>query len=235
MEVFMSKKRLNYTKFLINIWIPGILLLYLVGCGSITSVRPVGKGRQSLSFSLGGPFADYYGGSKPIAYGLIRYRRGLSDKTDLYASYHLTPAIFGVLGIDLGLAKQFVLQNGKRPAVNIGGGLNFFLQAYDTSHSFSIDLSTFRAFPQIFLVGSYDVKNHIIYFGADNMLQWTKPYLTTALVLGGELKWSSLFRSTLEARWYAPWENSEFRTVHYTAPIQKHGAVGLVLGLNFYF
>ncbi len=209
-------------------------LWYAAGCGSITSVRPIGQGKQSLSFAVGGPFADYFGGSKPIPYGLIRYRRGLNDKTDLFASYHLTPAIFGVVGLDVGLAKQFAAQKGKRPAVSIGGGVNFFMLAYDTSHAFKPDFSSFRAFPQLYIIGSYTIKQHLVYFGADNMFQWTNPYLISVMVLGGEYRWSRLFRTTLEARWYAPWENSVFRAVHYTAPIQKHGDVGIILGFNFY-
>lgn len=208
--------------------------LWFAGCGSITSVRPVGQGRQSVSFAVGGPFADYFGGSKPIPYGLIRYRRGLTDRTDLYASYHLTPAILGVFGFDAGLAKQFVSQNGKRPAVSIGGGVNFFMLAYDTSRAFKADVSSFRAFPQLYIIGSYAVKQHLVYFGADNMFQWTSPHLISVLVLGSEYRWSRLFRTALEARWYAPWENSAFRTVNYTAPIQKHGDIGVVLGFNFY-
>jgi hypothetical protein len=207
---------------------------YAAGCGSITSVRPVGQGRQSLSLAVGGPFADYFGGSKPIPYGLLRYRRGLSEKTDLYASLHLTPAIFGIVGLDGGLAKQFLAQKGSRPAVNIGGGINFFMLAYDTSHAFKPEISSFRAYPQLFIIGSYALKQHLVYFGADNMFQLSNPYLISVLVLGGEYRWSRLFRTTLEARWYAPWENSVFRTVNYTAPIQKHGDVGIILGFNFY-
>lgn len=207
---------------------------YAAGCGSITSVRPVGQGKQSLSFAVGGPFADYFGGSKPIPYGLVRYRRGLTEKTDLYASYHLTPAILGILGLDVGMARQFVAQKGTQPAVNIGGGLNFFMLAYDTSHALKPDLSSFRAFPQLYVIGSYSLKQHLVYFGADNMLQWTNPYIISVFVLGEEYRWSRLFRTTLETRWYAPWENSTFRTVNYTAPIQKHGDIGIILGFNFY-
>ncbi len=213
----------------------GVMVWVMIGCGVISSVRPLGQGKHSLTFAVGGPFVGYYGGSKPIPYGLVRYRRGLTERTDLYASYHLMPAIFGILGLDFGIAKQYAVQDRMRPAVNIGGGLNFFFQAYDTSHTLSFDPKTFRAFPQIFFVGSYDVKNHLIYFGADNMLQWTSPYLVTALVLGGEYRWSRLFRTTLETRWFAPWENSTFRAVNYTAPIFEHGDIGLVLGLNLYF
>ena len=158
----------------------------------------------------------------------------MTEKTDLCASYHLTPAIFGVVGFDVGLAKQFAAQKCTRPALSIGGGVNFFMLAYDTSHAFKPDFGSIRAFPQLYFIGSYALKHHLVYFGADNMLQWTSPYLISVLVLGGEYRWSQFFRTTLEARWYAPWENSVFRTVNYTAPIQKHGDVGVILGLNFY-
>jgi hypothetical protein len=219
---------------LINIFICGIMIFFMINCGSITSVRPIGQGKQSISFAVGGPFAKYYGGSKPIPYGLLRYRRGLSDRTDIFSSLHLTPAIFGVVGIDCGVAKQFTQQDGKKPSLTVGTALNFFIQAYDTSHSLSFDASTIRPFPQIYAIGSYTLKGHLLYFGLDNMLQWQSPYLVSAIVIGSEMKWSNLFRTTLETRWYAPWENSVFRTVHYTAPIQEHGDVGVILGFNFY-
>ena len=210
------------------------LILVAAGCGSITSVRPIGQGKQSLSFAIGGPFANYFGGPKPIPYGLLRYRRGMNEKTDIFASYHLTPAILGVAGLDLGVARQCAPQQGARPAVTIGGGANFFMLAYDTSHAFKPDFSSFRAFPQLYLIGSYMLKRHLVYFGADNMFQFTSPYLISVLVLGGEYRWSRLLSTVLEARWYAPWENSVFRTVNYTAPIQKHGDMGIILGLSFY-
>ncbi len=214
--------------------IASVYVCWVAGCGSITSVRPIGQGKQSLSFAIGGPFADYFGGPKPIPYGLVRYRRGLSETTDLFASYHLTPAVMGIFGIDAGLAKQLAAQRGFRPALTAGGSANFFMLAYDTAHAFKPDFSSIRAYPQLYMIGSYMLKQHLVYFGADNVFQFTNPYLISVLVLGGEYRWTRLFRTTIETRWYAPWENSQFRTVNYTAPIQKHGDVGIILGLNFY-
>lgn len=222
------------SRSIVSLGISCAVLFFMISCGSITSVRPIGQGKQSISFAVGGPFADYYGGSKPIPYGLLRYRRGLTDKTDFFSSLHITPAIFGVVGMDFGAAKQFTEQNGKKPSVTLGTALNCFVQAYDTSHSLSFDASTIRVFPQIYAIGSYTLKGHLLYFGVDNMLQWKSPYLVSAIVLGSEMRWCNLFRTTLETRWYAPWENSVFRTVNYTAPIQKHGDVGIILGFNFY-
>jgi hypothetical protein len=206
-----------------------ILCLWVIGCGSVSSVRPIGMEEKSVTLSSGGPVTEVFGITMPLPYSVLRYRQGLSDNTDLHIGIHPTMAILGNLGIDVGLTKQLMGQSGWRPAFVLGGSVYGFYHFNETS--------SIRAYPEISMVASYNLgsRREVIYFGAQNMIQFSEPYLISVLLVGSEIPFGNHFILDLETKWYAPVEESEKRVVDYSITPAGHGVIGFVFGLSYKF
>jgi hypothetical protein len=206
-----------------------ILCLSVIGCGSVSSVRPIGVEEKSVALSSGGPVSEVFGVTMPLPYSVLRYRQGLSNNTDLHIGIHPTMAILGNLGIDVGLTKQIIVQSGWRPAFVLGGSVYGFYHFNDAS--------SIRAYPEISMIASYNLgsRREVIYFGAQNMIQFSEPYLISVFLIGSEIPLGNHFILDLEAKWYAPVEESEKRVVNYSITPAGHGVIGFVFGLSYKF
>ena len=197
-----------------------------VQCGTVASVRPIGKDRSSLTFCAGGPIAPVFDIQMPIPYSVLRYRRGLNESTDFHLGLHPTMMVLGNVALEVGITKLLINQNGWRPALAVEGSVYGFMHAFD--------LSTTRAYPEIGLVASYSLsgRGHLVYFGMQNIIQYDEPYWIFAPLLGVELPFGR-FNVNLEAKWYAPTERSDNRVVDYTLIPADKGAIGFVWGLSY--
>ncbi len=208
-----------------------ILVSYLIfiSCGTVSSVCPLGRGKSALTVSSGGPVTEIFGIKMPIPYSVVRYRRGMTDNTDLHFGIHTTMLVMGNIGLDFGMTKQFILQSGWRPATSLE------LSIYGFYHMHK--LNTIRAFPSLSLIGHYQLTElkHTLYWGAQGIFQYTSPILIVALVFGGEIPTGKRVLVNLETKWYAPNEPSEKRVVDYELKPFDYGAIGFVWGLSYKF
>lgn len=197
-----------------------------VYCGTVASVRPIGKDRSSLTFCSGGPVAPVFDIQMPIPYSVLRYRRGLNETTDFHCGIHPTMMVLGNFAVEVGMTKLLVTQNGVRPALAVEGSVYGFMHAFD--------ISTARAYPEIGMVASYSLsgRGHLVYFGLQNIIQYDEPYWIFAPLVGVELPFGR-FNVNLEAKWYAPTERSDNRIVDYTLIPTDQGAIGFVWGLSY--
>lgn len=204
-----------------------ILCLGLYHCGTVASVRPLGRGKSSITLSSGGPVAPIFDIKMPLPYTVLRYRRGLNTSTDFHVGIHPTMLILGNLGVDVGLTKQVVSQLGLRPALCMEASIYAFYHMYD--------FSSVRIHPALSLIGSYQFANHrhIVYFGTQSMMQFTDPYVVLAPLVGFEFSIGRKLLLNLETKWYAPTEESERRVVDYTIKPFDYGALGFVWGLSY--
>jgi hypothetical protein len=204
------------------------IMIVTVHCGTVASVRPIGKDRSSLTFCSGGPVAPVFDIQMPIPYSVLRYRRGLDENTDFHCGIHPTMMVLGNVAIEIGATKLLVKQNGPRPALTLEGSVYGFMHVFE--------LSTTRAYPEIGLVASYSLsgRGHLVYFGMQNIIQYDEPYWIFAPLVGVELP-IGRFNINLEAKWYAPTEQSDNRIVDYTLIPADKGAVGFVWGLSYRF
>lgn len=205
------------------------LVLLFTGCGTVASVQPLGRGKKALAFSSGGPVKELFGIKMPIPYSVLRYRYGLNDNTDLHLGLHPTMMVMGNLSLDAGVTRQVLSQHGVWPAVSAGISVYAFLHVFE--------FSTIKAFPALSIVASnaFTGARHLVYYGAEAMFQYTQPYATIAPLAGFELPLGRRLLLNLEARWYAPNEESEDRVVDYEIKPFEHGAIGFVWGLSFTF
>ncbi|UCC11639.1 MAG: hypothetical protein JSW02_09865 [candidate division WOR-3 bacterium] len=197
-----------------------------VHCGTVASVRPMGKDRSSLTFCSGGPVAPVFDIQMPIPYSVLRYRRGLNENTDFHCGIHPTMMVLGNVALEVGITKLIVDQGGWRPALALEGSAYLFMHVFD--------ISTTRAYPEIGIVASYNLslRGHLIYFGFQNIIQYDEPYWISAPLIGVELPLGR-FNINLEAKWYAPQERSDNRIVDYTLIPADKGAIGFVWGLSY--
>lgn len=206
-----------------------ILCLLVPGCGTIPSVRPIGRGERALALSSGGPVTRIYGTRMSVPYSVLRYRQGLTEDTDCHVGVHPTMLVLGNLGMDIGLTKQVLEQSGGRPGLSLEGSIYGF-------YHFN-ELLSIRAYPEISLLGSYRLGNRreLFYFGVQNMVQLARPHLVFAPFMGLEISIGKRFAVNLEAKWYAPGEESEDRVVDYSIRPLGHGALGFACGLSYGF
>ncbi len=205
------------------------VMLGCFGCGTVASVRPIGKGKSSLAFSSGGPVASVFDINMPVPYSVLRYRRGLNESTDFHFGIHPTMLILGNLGIDVGITKHIIPQSGMRPALSVGTSVYGFLHMNE--------LSSIRAYPEIAVIGSYRLSKcaHAFYFGTHAMIQFVRPHFIFAPLIGFEIPLGRRIILNLETKWYAPSEESEDRVVDYTLRPFNYGAVGFVWGISYKF
>jgi hypothetical protein len=206
-----------------------VFCIFALECGTVASVRPIGAGNKSIVFSAGGPVAPVYDINMPLPYSVLRYRFGLNDDTDAHIGVHPTLALFGDVGLDMGLTKHFTRNQGLRPGFSAGVSLYGF---YDFS-----EVSNARLYPELSFILTYDVSKRVpvIYLGVENMIQFTEPYVVPACLLGGEFALSRRLALSLETRWYAPIESGDDRVVDYSITPFGQGAVGFVLGFSYVF
>ena len=212
-------------RFRILAVLPAVFLL--VRCGTVTAVTPLHRGESAFAASLGGPVANVAGMDIPIPYAVARYRYGLSDQAGLYVGGHLLPAARGIVGLDFGFSYHFLAQKGWVPTVGTSAGIMALIQAEGNE----------ALFPQLDLVASYRLGSRFLaYFGSQSMYQFrSEPNVVLAPFIGGEWRAGKRFSLALEAKWYAPTEQTHPRDVNYTLPIGGRGAVGFVLGANWTF
>lgn len=222
MESVTAHKRRGFFLFV-------AILLGIIGCGTVASVQPIGKGHSSLAFSSGGPVASVFDISMPMPYSVLRYRRGLNESTDIHFGIHPTMLVLGNLGVDVGITRHFVPQSGIRPALSVETSVYGFFHMSE--------FSSIRAYPEITVIGCYRLseRSHAFYFGSHTMIQFAHPYFILAPFIGFEIPFGRKIILNLETKWYAPHEESEDRVVDYTLRPFNYGALGFVWGISYKF
>ena len=201
--------------------------LLAAACGTMANVRALRTGESALGISYGGPVASLMGMDMPFPYLVARYRYGINDRFGLHAGLHASTLAFGVAGFDAGMSYQLLDQSGAVPGLNVSGGITSFIEAGGPS----------RVFPNADLTASWLYGGrYLTYTGVQSMYQFsTSPYVVFAPVVGQEVRLGRTFALGLEAKWYAPTEETEPRNVNYKLPIGGKGAVGFTLGANWLF
>lgn len=204
------------------------LTLLFTACGTVASVTPLGSGKSSITLSSGGPVAPVFDIKMPIPYSVLRYRHGISDNIDIHVGLHPTMYILGNITMDIGVTRHLRQPVGWIPGLALEGTLFGFYHMHD--------LSTTRVFPGVGLIGYSCLSQGktYLYYGAQSLVQYDSPYLIIAPLFGLQLS-VKRFQINLEAKWYAPHEESEDRVVDYTLIPASQGAIGFVWGLSYQF
>jgi len=194
-----------------------------VGCGHATKVRPTPAGQVEASFEFGGPIGQVEGYNLPLPLSTAGASYGLSDRVDAFANVHLTPAVFGVLGVDAGGDWMPLPEQGPWPAVNLTGRAYLFTDFRAARPYLEVDATVSKLLGEHFLT----------YVSAQSMLQFGGGTPLFGLALGEELELGR-WGLQLEARWYQP----GYDTVNlptYWWSIGGTGSFGMMLGVRHRF
>jgi len=205
-----------------------LVVMFISGCGTVSTVRTLPEGERALSFSLGGPVATLPGiADLPLPYTTLRYRWGVVENLEAHIGLHPTMLAFGTLGLDVGLAYEFLHQNGAIPSVCVGLNPTMWLNPFNSDG--------LGAAPSADLVASWFVHPRIlVYAGGQAFFQLEKPYVPWVALIGSEFKLGKYLGLGLEIKWYAPLQDSEFRVVNFPLSPGNRGAFGIVLGMSLY-
>lgn len=162
-------------------------------CGHATKVRPTPPGQLEASVEFGGPLGQVEGFTIPLPLATAGASYGLTDRADAFANLHLTPAVFGVLGVDAGGDFMPLLDDGPWPALNLTGRGYLFSDLRAASLYVELDATLSKR-----LAGHF-----VTYASAQSLLQFAGGSPLFGLALGESFDldpWSF----QLEARWYEP-------------------------------
>ena len=78
------------------------LVSFNFSCAPSRFVKPLEKKQHAVSVSLGGPAVLFSGAPMPMPFTTIAYAYGLSSRTTLFGSMHVTSSLFGNAQSDIG-------------------------------------------------------------------------------------------------------------------------------------
>lgn len=207
-----------------------MLIFSLLACSMNHGVRPVGKGNVAVTGSYGGPVIEAFGAPFPLPLSTVGVRYGVSDRSDVHASFHPSvAAMFGLVGVDAGASYLVAPELGRRPAVVVDGTVSLF--AGDTVDGEPEGGARVYAGGAALASWSVTSRDHLLYTGGELFWQPVPSRLYAAPVVGARLMASRRLGVGLEAKWLQPWEDVSGLTAHFYSPGQQ-GAITAQVGLH---
>ncbi|MCG9879988.1 MAG: hypothetical protein MH472_05265 [Bacteroidia bacterium] len=108
-----------------------LLILLFPSCAPTRLVKPLQKGEQAIGGNFGGPLIKL--GSTPITipYTSAFYAKGLTDKTSVYGSMHLTALAFGVFQTDIGVCRELYSNQKYEMGLSVNPALTFAVDRWE--------------------------------------------------------------------------------------------------------
>jgi len=210
--------------------------LALTGCSVAHTARPLGKGRQAVHVSVGGPIAGVGDSRTPIPLVTATYKYGVTDRLDVYAGWHVLETFLnnGNFYFDLGASYYFLDQKGPLPGVSGAFTLSPLINRESGWASFDLQATFSWAFgPR---------ERHLVYAGFHNYFTpmvgsptSVKAPFTFTPYLGAQVRIGKDRRLGIggEIKWHRPWVDTDPSVLGYVGP-GKHGAIAFVGGISVY-
>ena len=203
-------------------------------CTTVNTARPLKPGQHGVSVTLGGPIADIPNiGPIPFPHMTVEGRHGLIDDLDINYGLHLLPALFGVAGGHMGATWLAMDQEAWIPAVSAGQRLFVFSNRLDDRKA--ADSRAEWLLSQTDLTASWLLYDQLVYAGATAYIPVLQPQVFLAPFAGVEFRpgvdW---LRLQLEARYLAPYINTQYGVVNWVSP-GNQGGILVNAGLAFVF
>jgi|GEM_PF-881276 len=203
-----------------------LTLTLAAGCGTTSQLRPVGAGNTRVTASLGGPLVVFGGAPVPLPITRVGVAHGTSESVDVSGGLHPTAALFGVAGLDAGVAWHPL--RAHRSLLALGFDAYGFGNTHDAV--FIVDPwlgSHVRVSSTLSLGGGLHVATR-----AATSASYQRELSPIAPSLFAQAAFH-IGRITLEVepRWYALGQCGQCVAPGYISP--GTGALGLVLGVSF--
>lgn len=196
------------------------------GCAHTHQVRPLGKGNAAVHASVGGPMVGVFDIVLPVPIFSAGGSYGVTDNLEVLGHFDMTAAAFGSVHYDMGLAwHPIVNEYGVKPTLTLGGG----------AHVLAARESVLVA-PTLNFVSAWRLaRRHMIYIGVDTFLPIREQVRFVAgPLLGAELRLGKRVGLALEAKYFAPWYDTNPNPPEWFSP-GGFGYISALLGANVYF
>lgn len=228
-----------------RILLPPLLAIAAViagsACTTMNTARPLAPGQHAVGVTVGGPLVDVPGvGTIPMPHATIEGRHGIVHRFDVNYGLHVLPIVFGVAGAHVGgtylLADE---RGGGWPALSVSQRLFGFTNRLDFRKAFATRDDWLLS--QTELTTSWTLYDQLVYGGLALYVPLLAPKPSFTPFIGVEfhpfVDWA---RIQLEARWIAPYVNTQFGVVDWVAPYDQGGilvnaGVAFVLDWNTLF
>ena len=129
----------------------------------------------------------------PLPLSTLDASYGITDRVDAAIGVHLTPLVFGVVGLDLASDVLALIDQGPWPALNLTGRAYLFTDGHVARPYLEVDATVSKCLASRF----------VTFISGQSMLQFSGGKPLFGLAAGEEVvldPWSL----QLEARWYEP-------------------------------
>jgi hypothetical protein len=189
-------------------------------------VRVIDQGATQAAVSLGGPLIPFGGLNIPTPYLNLGLIHGYKENLTLTGNVHATMALLKNAGFDLGAATRLARESNGWPELTAKAQLYLFSDLER--------LDAVRVFPMVSINASYLVGNStLLYAGADQLFQFTKPNYFFAPFAGTQFSVSERSALQIELKWMAANVNSAHGIFRGTGSIGDHGDIGVFFGYTY--
>jgi hypothetical protein len=213
-----------------------VVALLATGCSTAHTARPLGKGRQAVHVSIGGPIAGIGSDRTPIPLVTATYKVGVTDRLDVYAGWHVIETFLnhGNLYFDLGASYYFLDQKGALPGVSGAFTLSPLINRESGWASMDLQATFSWAFGprerHLVYVGFHNYFTPLVQNPTSVKVPYTfSPYLGAQVRIGRHRR----FGIGGEIKWHRPWVDTDPSVLGYMAP-GKRGAIAFVAGFTAY-
>jgi hypothetical protein len=167
-----------------------------------------------------------FGAVLPVPILSIGGAYGVTDNMEVLGHVDATAALFGNVHYDLGAAWHPVIsEQGPKPTLTLSGGAHILATGEDV-----LVAPTFQ-----FISAWRLARRHLIYIGVDTALPIRdKATFIAGPLLGAEARVSKRLGLTLEAKYLAPWYDTNPNPPEWFSP-GGFGFISALLGANVYF
>ena len=203
-----------------------ICSFFALHCSATQPVRVLDEGATNVSASLGGPFIPLGNNLVPVPYLTAGIQHGYTGSTTLTANAHLLTALLGDVGMDVGAAQRVLPQDEAVPELTAKAQMYFFYDAQRGNNP--------RFFPMLTANASYRVGNAaLLYFGADNFFQFSKPSYFVSPFLGTQFPLGRGVEMQVESKWMAANVNTAHGVFEGDGSVGGNGNISLFLGFTY--
>lgn len=208
-----------------------ILTAYIFySCAPSRFVKPLEKGQKAANISLGGPLIGFGDLTIPIPLTTLTGAYGWKENTTVFASWHITSALFQTAQAEIGVVQLLIKQNKFKPAISINPVANLIFNKTNFNFYPQLDINAYWHYAQ---------KKNFFYVGVNN---WFELRQTRTNNLEQQNHWfispqightfvRNKWNYTLELKYVAINKNHENIVVEYKSP-NSNGAIGVYIGIT---
>lgn len=184
-------------------------------------MRVLEDGETRLAASMGGPFSTTVVPTGLTPYATVGIYHGVDSATTIGGSLHATMVAFGIAGIDAGISRRLLHQQGPVPELTASVQALMFTDFHSVRSS--------RIWPNASLSASWELAGWLPYAGCHVTTQHTRFDVFVSPYVGVSVPLSSRWTIRVEGMWQAANKDSRSGVFEGTTSLGGSGSLGAFL------